>query len=104
MFFKDGVKVNGVKPEIALALIACNDVFNYYGKQMVVTSVADGKHSLTSLHYVGFAFDLRGSIAWGFTESELNSIKKDLIEALTDEFDVILEKDHYHIEFQVKRS
>jgi hypothetical protein len=29
-------------------------------------------------------------------------IKKDLQEALTDEFDVVLEKDHFHIEFQPK--
>ena len=103
MIFKNGVKINGVKPEIALALIACNEVFKDHGKEMVVTSVMDGKHSPTSLHYVGFAFDLRGSVDWGYTEAELESIKKDLKEALTDEFDVVLEKDHFHIEFQPKR-
>jgi len=97
MTFKNGVKINGVKPEVSLALIVANDVFKSHGYDMIVTSITDGKHSPTSLHYVGFAFDLRNRHIETLKETVL--IQKDLREALTDEFDVILEKDHFHIEF-----
>ena len=99
MKFKEGVKLNGSQPEIALALIVCDGVYKAYGQNMVVTSVTDGVHSRGSLHYVGFAFDLRTRDTHS---QDLVRIHKDLLSSLTEEFDVVLEKDHFHVEFQPK--
>ena len=100
MRLKDGVSVNGLKPECIIALSICNEVYKNYGIDMVITSGTEGKHSKNSLHYVGFAFDLRtNNIQY---TSDVNLIVKDIKDALTDEYDIVLEKDHLHIEFQIK--
>jgi len=100
MKFKDGVKINGIKPELTIGIIIANSVYKDHNYDLVITSVTDGKHSRTSLHYVGFAFDTRTR---NVSKIDLPLIQKDLQEALADEFDVVLEKDHFHIEFQPKR-
>lgn len=99
MKFKKSVKINGIKPEIVIAINVVAEVYKAHGKELVVTSVTDGKHSSGSLHYIGHAFDARTFI---FEAYELELVKKDIREALTDEFDVVLEEDHFHIEFQPK--
>ena len=99
MKFKDGVKVFGVRPELVLAMMTVNTVYVDEGYEFVITSVVDGKHSRTSLHYSGGAFDCR---IWGIPEHNRQGFVKLLKLALTDEFDVVLEKDHIHIEFQPK--
>ena len=100
MIFKKGVKINGVKPEVVMALIVCERIYDAFKAECVVTSIMDGKHSSGSLHYVGFAFDLRTRT---FSNPDLVLIHKALKANLTDEFDVVLEKDHFHIEFQPKK-
>ena len=84
-----------------MGIFVCEGVYEAYGYEMTVTSVTDGTHSRASLHYVGFAFDLRTR---HIPLDELPLIQKDLQEALTDEFDVVLESNHFHIEFQPKRQ
>jgi len=101
MKFKDGVKINGIKPELTLAIIIADGVYKDHNYSLVITSVTDSKHSRTSLHYVGFAFDLRTR---NVSKIDLPLIQKDLQEALTDEFIVILEKDHFHIAFRPKHK
>lgn len=100
MKFKPGVRVFGVRPELTLAIIAVNSVYEAEGYDLVITSVTEGKHSRASLHYAGQAFDCR---IWGIPELKLQEFVRILQQALTDEFDVVLEKDHIHIEFQPKR-
>lgn len=99
MVLKDGVKLNGVKSVIVTAMLIVDSVYAKYGKELVVTSVMDGKHMVGSKHYDGEAFDCR---IWYFETHELESVRKDIVEALSDEFDVVLEKTHYHIEFDPK--
>jgi len=100
MRLKDGVSVNGLKPECIIALSICNEVYKNYGIDMVITSGTEGKHGTNSLHYVGFAFDLRiNNIQYA---SDVDLIYKDIRDALTVEYDVILESDHMHIEYQIK--
>ena len=101
MRFKGSVTLNGVKPEVVTALIVCNDIYANYGQDMVVTSITEGTHGKGSLHYVGFAFDLRTR---NFQyPKDIDLVVKDMREYLTEEFDIIIEKDHLHIEFQVKQ-
>ena len=68
--------------------------------EVVVTSVVDGVHSQGSLHYVGYAADLR---IWAIEDNELDEFARGLSEELGVEFDVVLETDHIHMEFQPKR-
>ena len=95
MNYKNGVKVNGIKPEMTLAIMMVNTVI----PGATITSVIDGKHSRTSLHYVGYAIDVRTRDIKPKMQTEY---VRQLKEALTDEYDVILESDHIHIEFQPK--
>lgn len=96
MIFKDGVQIRGVQPEIAVALTVLATI----RPEAVVTSVVDGKHSSGSLHYTGSAFDMRTR---HLRPSEVDSIANQLRAALTDEFDVVVEETHIHVEFQPKR-
>jgi len=90
--------MNGVKPELVLGLQVALGYFWSMGLQdMVVTSLCDGKHSPNSLHYVGYAADLR---IWAIEEKDLVEFTEGLAIELGDEFDVVLERDHIHIEFQ----
>jgi hypothetical protein len=98
MTLKPGVRLLGIKPEAVLALIIAESVFRDCGQECVVTSVVDGTHSRGSIHYQGFAFDLRTShLAAGIA-----TIHGQLKAKLGADFDVILEADHLHVEFDPK--
>lgn len=99
MKFKEGIKINGVKPELTLALIIADKVWSNYHQDLVVTELTGGKHGTASLHYVGLAVDLRTHY---FTNTEKELVAKDLKEALGENYDVVVEKTHIHIEFQPK--
>ncbi len=99
MVIKEGVKLAGLRPEMLVALMVANHVYASIGKNVVVTSVMDGKHSRGSLHYVGFAFDLRIN---SLTASEIKIVVHLLKLHLSSEFDVVLERTHIHVEFQPK--
>ena len=69
------------------------------GKEIVITSGFDGKHSRKSLHYVGDAFDIRTFI---YTAPELNELIPALKLVLGGDYDVVLEGNHIHLEYQPK--
>jgi len=96
---QSGAKVNGLRTEALLALIIANDILSSSGYDCVLTEATGGKHSTGSLHYIGNAIDLRTR---HIPPNEQKTIKTKLKEALGDQYDVVLEKDHYHIEFQPK--
>jgi hypothetical protein len=98
---KPGVNVHGVGTEIVLALIIAERLYAEKGKDCIVTSVIDGHHSRTSLHYTGDAVDLRTFI---LDQSEQKDIASRLKEALGIDYDVVLERDHLHIEYQPRGS
>jgi len=101
MKLKENVSLKGLKPEIIIAVLVANDVYWYYGHEMVITSVADSKHSRASLHYVGYAVDLRTR---NIDEDIVSQIVEQIRGSLTDEFDVIFETNHIHIEYQPKNK
>ncbi|HNW74870.1 MAG TPA: hypothetical protein PKN44_14670, partial [Bacteroidales bacterium] len=68
-------------------------------KEIVVTSILDGVHSSKSLHYKGLAFDMRTHI---YTQYELSKLMNNLKYMLGANYDVVLEKDHIHIEYDPK--
>jgi len=96
--FKPGVKgppSAGIQQAINIAA----GIYAQHGQpDLVVTSLRDGIHLPTSLHYSGNAVDLR---IWGLNSQTLNSIVSQLRSALghPGAYEVYLESDHIHIEF-----
>ena len=99
MKFKKGVKVKGIKPELLIALVVADTCWKRFGEELVVTSVTDSKHGEDSLHPSGNAGDLRTRY---FTNAIKELVAQDLRERLTDEYDVVVEGDHIHLEFDPK--
>jgi hypothetical protein len=97
---KDGVKVTGIKPELLLAINVVDSVFHRLGiTECTITSIVDGVHKRTSLHSMGLAFDLRTR----HLKPEVASNVRDYIAAaLGKDYDVILEPDHIHCEYDPK--
>jgi len=100
--FKRGVSLNGVQPELAAIFPIIAGAYQSIGKDAIITSLRDGRHSRGSLHYVGYAVDLRTK---HLTTREVRTVFEQLRRALTTEFDVLCEPTppHLHIEFQPKR-
>ena len=98
MRFKEGVQLRGVRGEVVAAFAVADALHREVaGRAAVITSVCDGKHRAGSLHYVGLAFDLR---IWHLPDVE--KFAAELRARLTDEFDVVVEDDHIHVEYQPK--
>ena len=64
--------------------------------EATVTSTTGGVHSANSLHYSGNAIDLR---VWDFTDTERADWAQRLRDALGNDYDVIDEGDHIHVEY-----
>jgi len=98
---KEDVQLLGIQPQVVLAIVTAQALWEKYGAQeLTVTSVTEGRHSRTSLHYAGFAVDLR---IHGIPVGYRQALRDELAERLGPEFDVILEEDHIHVEWQPKR-
>jgi len=101
MRLKKGVRLLGVRSETntALILIASQESRIRFIRdvEFVITSIRDGIHSRTSLHNVGFAIDIRTS-----NLKQPKDVTQKLKAILSAEFDVILEGNHIHIEYQPK--
>lgn len=101
MIYKKGVKVQGIRQELILAIIVADGVYTSIGKELVITSLLDGTHSNTSLHYTGCGVDFRTRY---FTESEAKKARDDISGRLTSDYDVLLESNHIHVEYQPRKS
>ena len=97
---KPGVDIFGMRPELLLGIFIAERIWAAFGVELVLTSVRDGKHSETSLHYAGCAADFRTN---GIDPDILKEIVRQLKEKLGRDFDVIVEADHIHIEYQPRR-
>ena len=99
MELKAGV-VLSLSPEMAKALHAIErEHLRVVGRHAIITSGRDGTHRPDSLHYSGNAVDIRSR--------DLSVEKKYLLAsalktALGIRFDVIVEHDHIHIEYDPK--
>ena len=98
MQIKKGAKVNGVKPEILLALVVADGIYKDLGHELVVTELTGGKHKSGSSHYVGLGADLRTR----YFDDRGVAAAKILSHKLGDEYDVILEETHIHIQYKPK--
>ncbi len=102
---KPGVSIDTLNPVMNTALVVANEVTTRLAgrPQSVVTSTNDGQHMENSLHFVDLAFDQR-RVDWpDFDNKPLAALQANEIRAaLPDDFDVVLEPTHIHIEFDPK--
>lgn len=84
-------------PEALEIKAAAERVFSRRGITVVITSGMDGSHSRQSLHDDGFALDLRRWDADARAVTDI--IVAELRTELGPDYDVILEPDHIHVEY-----
>jgi hypothetical protein len=100
LLLKPGVRVAGLRPEILLAVVAAERVCAEMGVDCVVTACVDGVHQAGSLHYCGLAVDLR---IRDFRPGDADKAVARIKQCLGADYDVVLEKDHLHLEYQPKQ-
>ena len=66
MKLKDGIIVNGMRPEILLAIYIIEPILLALHQELIITEICGGKHSTNSKHYLGCAIDIR---TWVLTEN-----------------------------------
>lgn len=96
---KPGVSMSKLQPQIVLGLIAIHSLFQRYGYACTITSICDGVHRPNSLHGVGAAVDLR---IRAIGSANVERLVSDIRQALGSDFDVVLEVDHIHVEYDPK--
>jgi hypothetical protein len=90
--------MDGASMEVIEALLVVMRVCQKWGMdRIVVTSVNDGKHKIGSHHYLGYAVDLR-NYDWPDSIGMADEIRA----KLHPDFDVVIELDHLHIEYDPK--
>jgi len=93
---KPGVIFTEIHSAIVAALPKIDRIYSKFGQIGVITSARDGEHMGGSKHYTGEALDLR---SFYFNGIERQEIHFELRNALGADYDVVLEKDHFHVEF-----
>lgn len=99
MTLKNGVKIDGINSELVLIMFIADGIFSKNNQSMTVTSVLDGQHMKGSKHYQGMAFDIR---TYDKKPDVVNYLVQQLKKELDFICDIILEKDHIHVEYDPK--
>lgn len=94
----DSVKLDGLTLPIITALPTIMRIYHAHGMQsLTITSARDGEHKPGSLHYSGHAIDLR---IWSLPD--VLAVRDQIQDALGLHYDVVLESDHIHLEYDAK--
>ena len=96
MLIKAGVDISRLNREIRRALHAAETTCSEWNELFVITSTYEGNHSAGSLHYSNDAFDIASS---KLTEK---AITDGIKSRLGPSYDVVLELNHVHIEYDPK--
>jgi len=98
---KKGVVLSGLQYEMRAVLKAIGKVCDELGLPVEITSGIEGSHSCASYHPYGYALDF--SIR-EFSHGEPEVVVAYLKQELPSYYDVVLEHDHIHVEFDVNKS
>lgn len=96
MLLKLGVSIARLNRPCRRALAPIDRIFQFFGFEAVITSTFEGSHSPSSLHYNNDAFDVR------VPGSRVGEVGERIRQKLGKDFDVVLEGNHYHIEYDPK--
>lgn len=92
-------RIFGLTPAMMFGVLVAERGFAKYGFDTEITCGSNGTHSKGSEHYVGNAIDFR--IRHVPITAQITVVQY-IKDALGDDFDVILESDHLHIEYDPK--
>ena len=96
MLIKAGVDISRLNREIRRTLPKVQNVLDEWGEEIIITSTYEGNHGLHSLHYCNDAYDIR------LPKYNPVGVAANCRTTLGKDFDVELEKDHIHIEYDPK--
>ena len=99
---KNGVHINGAHfdKEMVRIIDVAKDTAPMLEKGTVwITSANDSEHMEGSLHFENIAFDIRIRNIIGNVQQEARLWAERMQEALGDDYDVLLEPDHIHVEY-----
>jgi hypothetical protein len=97
MLLKLGVDISRLEFHCRKSLVDVGFVyFNVANEETIITSTYEGNHSPGSLHYQNRAFDVR------LPKTKVNEVTTELKKHLSKDFDIVLERDHIHIEYDPK--
>lgn len=93
------VNIWGLQVEMQPVLKWAEQIWKDHGYDLVVTSARDSIHSAGSLHYYGYAVDVRASVDWGYDAFEIQTMANALRGALGEGYQVVIHSSHIHIEY-----
>lgn len=93
---KDGVVSSGIEPVVLDGMMTIALTYQSLGHIPVITSIEDGKHMATSLHYKKRAFDWRTNTVPSAERPALCAVVQT---ALGPDWDAVLESTHLHTEY-----
>jgi len=100
LHIKPGVTLTGLSPEMLLGIQVVHSCYAAIGAPTcVITSVTDGQHGIGSLHYTGDGVDFR---IWDIDAPNLTALIRQSLGH--GQYDVVLERNHIHVEFQPKQG
>ena len=104
------VNIWGLQVEMQPVLKQAGEIWeNFIGVDLTVTSGRDGIHSLGSLHYYGYAVDLRtwdseGQQIDNDLRHEVVKVLKIVLSEISQYYDVINHSTHIHVEYDAVRA
>lgn len=98
---KVGVLFGNLTPQMVLGHTIVASIFAKMIMTCTITSGSDGQHMEGSLHAHGDALDYRTN---ELTDSQAQFLLTNCKSALGENFDVVLESDHLHVEYDPKAS
>lgn len=93
---KPGVSIAKLTPQALMGVMIVMEVYRGMKKDLTITSGDDGKHMVGSKHYEGNAFDIRTR---GMSSSEKADVARMIREVIGEDFDVVVEPTHIHVEY-----
>lgn len=97
MVVKLGVYIDRLGKPIRRILAQIDSLFlSITGEEGVITSTYEGSHSPSSLHYANLAIDFR------LPKKRANDLISAIRSHLSQDYDIVLESDHIHIEYDPK--
>lgn len=98
-YLKEGVEISLMAPALLDAILKAFAAYHDAGEEFFITSLTDGRHMIGSLHYKGLAFDIR---IWNLKHKTAQQMAELLKAILGPGHDVVVEKDHIHVEVDPK--
>jgi len=98
---KAHVKLRGLNKKMFPVFLKAPGIWRKHGKNLVITSGLEGKHCKNSRHFVGMALDLR---SLSLDRKARIQVRNELAGILGREYLVLMEHDHFHVEYNAPQS